>query len=71
MQHVFLKMNPFFISIFFMLVSVDTALQKSGGAGAPRPLGFDATVKGVVKNIFWAAPPAPPHYIVLDAPLLD
>ena len=35
MQHVFLKINPFVISIFFMLFSFDTAWQKSGGASAP------------------------------------
>ena len=39
----FLKINPFVISIFFMLFSLDTALQKSGrGRGVPP--GFDATV---------------------------
>ena len=41
----FLKINPFVISIFFMLFSFDTALQKSGGGPVPpRPPGFDATV---------------------------
>ena len=35
MQHVFLKMNPFVISIFFMLFSFDTAWKKVGGASAP------------------------------------
>ena len=35
MQRVFLKMNPFFILILFMLVSIDTALQKVGGGAVP------------------------------------
>ena len=37
-------MNPFVISIFFMLFSFDTAWQKSGGGQCPPgPPGFDAT----------------------------
>ena len=48
----FLKMNPFVISIFFMLFSFDTAWQKSGGASAPPgPPGFDAT--GLPRSYFW------------------
>ena len=48
MQRVFLKMNPFVISLFFMLFSFDTAWQKSGGGGQcpPGPPGFDATAEG-------------------------
>ena len=38
----FLKMNQFVISIFFILFSFDTALQKSGGLVPPSP-SFDAT----------------------------
>ena len=49
MQHVFLKINPFVISLFFMLFSFDTAWQKSGGGQCPPgPPGFDATVGGAL-----------------------
>ena len=39
------EMTPVVISIFFHVVSFDTAFQKSGWAGAPPrpPPGFDAT----------------------------